>query len=151
MDEKMDAKKPSIYILNGPNLDQLGRRAPEIYGKQTLKDIEKACLEWGERHHVSIVFRQTNYEGQLIEWVHEAALNAQALVINAAGLTHTSVSLLDALLLLTIPIYEVHLSQIYKREPFRHFSYVSQSATGVIAGFGLWSYILALEASQKLS
>jgi 3-dehydroquinate dehydratase-2 len=139
------AAKP-IYALNGPNLNLLGHRQPQLYGAATLADIEAALRSRAERFGLRIEFRQTNYEGELIDWVHEARQNASAIVINAAGLTHTSVALLDALLAADLPIIEVHLTNIYKREPFRHHSYVSQAATGIICGMGAKGYELALDA-----
>lgn len=139
------AAKP-IYVLNGPNLNLLGRRQPQLYGAATLADIEGALRPRAERFGLRVEFRQTNYEGQLIDWVHEARENASAIIINAAGLTHTSVALLDALLAADLPIIEVHLTNIYKREPFRHHSYVSQAATGIICGMGAKGYELALDA-----
>lgn len=139
----------TIYILNGPNLNLLGQRQPEIYGTTTLADIEESCQKLVRAHEKHFVFRQTNHEGLLIDWIHEARTKATALILNAAGLTHTSVSLLDALLTLTIPVYEVHLTQPHRRENFRHTSFVSPAARGIIAGFGADGYIMALTAFFK--
>lgn len=139
-----------IYVLNGPNLNLLGVREPHIYGAQTLSDIEAALRLRAADLGVDIVFRQTNAEGVLIDWVQEARTEADALLINAGGLTHTSIALHDALKALTIPALEVHLSNPAAREAFRHVSYVATAARGVIAGLGAWSYVLALEASVRL-
>ena len=144
---------PVIYVLNGPNLNLLGVREPDIYGYETLADVqalcEKAAAE-APKGRAKIVFRQTNQEGELIDWVQEARTEASALVINPAGYGHTSVALLDALKMLAIPIIECHLSNPATREPFRHRTYVSLVATGVVAGFGSQSYELAVRAAVKL-
>ena len=138
-----------IYVLNGPNLNLLGSREPEIYGSDTLNEVRAAC----ERRagSTAIVFRQTNHEGELIDWVQEAGREASALVLNPAGYGHTSVALLDALRTLSIPIIECHLSNPAAREDFRQVSFVSLAAAGVISGFGLASYELAVEAAMRLS
>lgn len=138
-----------IYVLNGPNLNLLGSREPEVYGSDTLEDVRAAC----ERRAggSDIVFRQTNHEGELIDWVQEAGQKASALVLNPAGYGHTSVALLDALRTLSIPIVECHLSNPAAREEFRQVSFVSPVAAGVISGFGLASYELAVEAAMRLS
>lgn len=138
-----------IYILNGPNLNLLGTREPEIYGSDTLADIESACAERAKALGVEIVFRQTNHEGELIDWVQEARLKASALVLNPAGYGHTSVALHDALMSLDLAIVEVHLSQPAARESFRAQSYVSPVARGTISGFGKLSYLLGLEAAAS--
>lgn len=143
---------PVLYVLNGPNLNLLGVREPDIYGPETLADVQALC-ERAAANAVSgatVVFRQTNHEGELIDQVHEAREKASALVINAAGYTHTSVALLDALRTLTIPIVECHLSNPAARERFRHRSYVSPVATGIISGFGPRSYELAVKAALGL-
>ncbi|WP_374599953.1 type II 3-dehydroquinate dehydratase [Brevundimonas sp.] len=137
-----------IYVLNGPNLNLLGVREPDIYGHETLADIETLCVAAADG--AEIVFRQTNHEGELIDWVQEARDKASALVLNAAGYTHTSVALLDALKTLTIPIVECHLSNPAARERFRHRSYVSPVAAGIISGFGPISYELAVKAALGL-
>jgi 3-dehydroquinate dehydratase II len=139
-----------IYVLNGPNLNLLGTREPDIYGKDTLADIELACNARAMALGHTIVFHQSNHEGELIDWVHETRTQGAALILNAAAFTHTSIALHDALKTLTIPIIEVHLSNPHAREAFRHHSFVSGVAKGVIAGFGLTSYVLALEAAAKL-
>lgn len=140
---------PVLYVLNGPNLNLLGVREPHIYGRETLADIQAICEAAAEG--ATVVFRQSNREGELIDWVQEARTNASALVINPAGYGHTSVSLLDALKALTIPVVECHLSNPAAREEFRRHSYVSLAATGVIAGFGAQSYELAVKAALRLA
>ncbi|MFM7083826.1 MAG: type II 3-dehydroquinate dehydratase [Hyphomicrobium sp.] len=139
-----------IYILNGPNLNLLGHREPEIYGSDTLNDIEKRLSKIATALKLEFTFRQTNSEGELIDWVQEAKNSGSAIIINAAGLTHTSVALLDALNASQLPIVEVHLSNIFRRESFRNHSYVSLSAIGIICGFGAMSYELALNAVSKI-
>jgi 3-dehydroquinate dehydratase-2 len=139
-----------IYMLSGPNLNLLGSREPHIYGTTTLVDIESACAARAAALGHTIVFRQTNHEGELIDWVQEARDAASALVLNPAGYGHTSIALLDALKMLSIPIIECHLSNPAAREDFRHSTYVSLAATGVVSGFGAHSYELALEAAAGL-
>lgn len=134
----------TIFILNGPNLNLLGKRQPEIYGRETLADIEARCRGLGQELGLAADFRQSNAEGELIDWIHEARESAAGLVINPAALTHTSVAILDALKTFDGPIIEVHISNVHQREPFRHHSYVSLAATGVIAGLGTHGYLLAL-------
>lgn len=136
----------TVYILNGPNLNMLGTREPEVYGHETLNDIEKLCREAGKGLKLDIEFRQSNHEGVLVDWIQEAGKEGAGLIINAGAYTHTSVALLDALKTLSIPVIEVHLSNIYAREPFRHNSYISPAATGIICGFGPKGYQLAIEA-----
>lgn len=140
----------TVYILNGPNLNMLGTRQPEIYGRETLADIEATCRRHAAGLGLSAEFRQTNHEGQLVDWVQEARATAQAIVVNAGAYTHTSIALLDALLACDVPIVEVHLSNIHRRESFRHHSYVSQAARGLICGFGSHGYILALDAVARI-
>jgi len=140
---------PVLYVLNGPNLNLLGTREPEIYGRETLADVQALCERAADG--ASVVFRQTNHEGELIDWVQEARENASALVINPAGYGHTSVALLDALKTLAIPVVECHLSNPAARERFRHRSYVSPVAAGVITGFGPLSYELAVKAALSLA
>jgi 3-dehydroquinate dehydratase II len=139
-----------IFILNGPNLNLLGVREPEIYGRETLADIEAACRRFGGKRSLEIEFRQTNHEGVLIDWVQEARDQAAAIILNPAGFTTTSISLLDALKMFEGPIIEVHLSNIHRRESFRHRSYVSLAATGVICGLGSHGYLVALDAVAVL-
>ncbi len=134
-----------VYVLNGPNLNLLGTREPEIYGGATLADAEKLCRATAERYGLAVDFRQSNHEGEIVDWIHEAgAEKAAGLVINPAGYTHTSVAILDALLALAAPVVEVHVSNIHAREPFRRRSYVSQAARAVICGFGIDGYALAI-------
>jgi 3-dehydroquinate dehydratase-2 len=135
---------PLILVLNGPNLNMLGTREPEIYGSHTLDDLETLCAETAEGLGLAIECRQTNLEGELITWVQEARERAAGVIINPAGYSHTSIALMDALLALDIPVIEVHLSNIHRREEFRHHSYVSRAATGVICGLGIAGYRLAL-------
>ncbi len=139
-----------IYVLSGPNLNLLGVREPEIYGRDTLADIETRCVARVKDRGLTLVFRQSNHEGQLIDWVQEARESASALILNPAGYGHTSVALLDALKTLSIPIIECHLSNPAARETFRHKTYVSLAATGVVSGFGAASYELAVEAAAGL-
>ena len=139
------SKARKIYVLNGPNLNLLGDREPNIYGNVSLKDIEKSLSSYGKENNSEIHFKQTNHEGELIEFVHEASKKANAIIINPAGYSHTSVALLDALLTVKIPIIEVHISNIFKREDFRHNSYVSKAAIGVISGLGIEGYLYALK------
>jgi 3-dehydroquinate dehydratase-2 len=139
-----------IFVLNGPNLNMLGKREPGIYGKATLAEIEAECREAGRRLGLAVDFRQTHQEGTLIDWVQAAAGAAKGIVINPGAFTHTSIALHDALKAAGVPTIEVHLSNIFAREPFRHHSYVSPVAAGVICGLGPVGYILALEAMQTL-
>ncbi len=135
-----------IFILNGPNLNLIGEREPEIYGKETLADIELGLRQQAGLSGLEIDFRQTNHEGELVGWIQEARHSACALILNAGAYTHTSIAILDALRALSLPVIEVHLSNIFKREAFRHRSFVSPAATGMICGFGPRSYHLALSA-----
>ena len=141
--------KKIIYILNGPNLNLLGEREPEIYGSESIDDIQKLTEQYAKSKNADIIFKQTNHEGELIEMIHDARKKSDGLIINPAGYTHTSVAIYDALLSLDIPIIEVHISNIYKREKFRHSSYVSMAANSVISGFGIDGYIFALESMLK--
>jgi 3-dehydroquinate dehydratase-2 len=139
-----------IYILNGPNLNLLGKREPEIYGRDTLADIEDACASLAKQLGHTIDFRQSNIEGELITWIQEADKNGVGVILNAASYTHTSVGLFDAILAVDVPVIEVHLSNPYKRETFRHKSFVSPAAAGVICGFGAQGYRLAVEAMADI-
>jgi 3-dehydroquinate dehydratase II len=139
-----------VFILNGPNLNMLGTREPDIYGHATLPGIDAACRSKAADLSLAIDFRQTNVEGELVGWIQEAQKSASAIIINAAAYTHTSVALHDALRTVDLPVVEVHLSNVYKREPFRHHSYISPVAHGVICGFGAHSYMLALDAIATL-
>ena len=141
---------PVVFILNGPNLNLLGVRDPSIYGRDTLGDIEERCTARAAALSLEIDFRQTNHEGQLVDWIQEARESADGIVLNAGALTHTSVALLDALSAAGLPVIEVHLSNIFRRESFRHHSYVSLAANGVICGLGAQGYELALDAIASL-
>jgi 3-dehydroquinate dehydratase-2 len=140
-----------VFVLNGPNLNLLGTRESEIYGRETLADIEAATRRHAAKLGLGVEFRQTNAEAELIGWVHEAQrTSAGGIAINAGALTHTSIAVLDALKAFSGPIVEVHLSNVYRRESFRHHSFVSQAASGVICGFGSFGYLLALDALARL-
>jgi 3-dehydroquinate dehydratase-2 len=146
---KIMAKR--VLVLNGPNLNMLGTREPEIYGAQTLGDIEKLCQSTGQALGLKVDFRQSNHEGELVTWIQDARKTADAIVINPAAYSHTSVAIHDALKAAGLPVAEVHLSNIHHREAFRHHSYVSAVAYGVICGFGALGYTMALQAlSEKL-
>ncbi|MGE3143733.1 MAG: type II 3-dehydroquinate dehydratase, partial [Hyphomonadaceae bacterium] len=136
-----------LYILNGPNHNLLGEREPAIYGRATLANIEKMCAARAQALGGAIIFRQTQREGELVEWLHEAREKACAVILNAGAYTHTSVALYDAIKAIAVPVIEVHLSNPHAREAFRHVSYISPGAKGVIAGFGAQSYVLAVEAA----
>ena len=141
----------TIYVLNGPNLNLLGLREPEIYGSDTLDDIAGRLEDRARPLGITIDMRQSNHEGHLIDWLHEAsAVGAKAVLLNPGGFTHTSVALLDAIKSIKVPVIEVHLSNPHAREPFRHKSYVGMAARGTIAGFGANSYLLALDAAAGL-
>ncbi len=143
------AAKP-VLVLNGPNLNMLGKRQPQIYGRETLADIEKACRAEAQRLGIAVEFTQSNHEGVLVDRIQAAREANCGIVINAGAYTHTSVALLDALNAAELPVVEVHLSNIYKRESFRHHSYISPAAVGVIAGLGSHGYLLALQALSRL-
>ena len=140
----------AILVLNGPNLNLLGVREPKTYGSETLADIEEACLERAAALDLALDFRQSNHEGQLVDWIQEARESADGIILNAGAYTHTSIAILDALRACELPIIEVHLSNIFAREAYRHHSYISGVARGVICGFGAQSYILALDAIAYL-
>jgi len=140
----------TIYILNGPNLNLLGKRQPEIYGSDTLADVEATCAALGADLGLSVKLMQSNHEGEIVEMIHEARENAAGIIINPAAYTHTSVAILDALHTFEGPVLEVHISNVHKREAFRHHSYVSQRADGVIAGFGVEGYALAMRRMGSL-
>lgn len=139
----------TILILNGPNLNLLGTREPDVYGAATLGDVEASCHEHGKQIGVSIDFRQTNHEGELVSWIQQARDGADAIVINAGAYTHTSVAVHDALKSTGLPIIELHISNVYKRESFRHKSYISSVADGVMCGFGTHGYVLAIQAAVQ--
>ncbi len=142
--------RPKVLILNGPNLNLLGSREPEVYGRTTLAEIEAACHSRAANFGLEVDFRQSNHEGELIDWIQQARGECAALILNAAAYTHTSVAILDALSAFSRPIIEVHLSNIFRRESFRHHSFVSTVAHGVVCGFGSFGYELALEAAARL-
>lgn len=135
-----------IFVLNGPNLNLLGSREPEVYGKETLEDLRARCEKKAASLGLTVEFRQSNHEGELVAWIQEARTDAAGLIVNAGALTHTSIAMLDALLACTIPAVEVHLSNIFAREPFRHHSYLSRAVKGVICGLGPQGYEFAIEA-----
>jgi 3-dehydroquinate dehydratase-2 len=140
----------TIYLLNGPNLNLLGSREPHIYGSETLAEVEAACRTLAAQLHLELDCRQSNAEHELINWIQEARGSAAGMIINPAALTHTSVAILDALSACEFPIIEVHISNIHRREAFRHHSYVSKAAAGVIAGFGTQGYLFALQRLAQL-
>jgi 3-dehydroquinate dehydratase II len=143
----MPMKKP-IYVLNGPNLNRLGKREPEIYGATTLAEVEASCR--AEAEDQAIEFRQTNSEAQMIDWIHEAIDEGSGIVINPAAFTFTSIAILDALKMFPGPIIELHITNIHRREPYYHHSYVSKVATGVIAGMGTNGYRMAVRALRNM-
>ena len=140
----------TVYVINGPNLNLLGKREPDIYGHESLADVEAQCRALAAELALSIEFRQSNAESQIIDWIHEARESAAAIVINPGAFTHTSIAIMDALNACKCPIFEVHISNVHRRESFRHHSYVSLAATGVMAGFGTHGYSLALRHTAQL-
>ena len=140
------AQAPRVLILNGPNLNLLGTREPEIYGSTTLDQIEAECRGHGAERGLKVECRQSNGEGELVDWIQAARGNFDALILNPGAYTHTSIAILDALLAVGLPVVEVHLSNIHRREDFRGHSYVSKAALGTIAGFGKAGYVMALDA-----
>ncbi|WP_322046298.1 type II 3-dehydroquinate dehydratase [Paraburkholderia sp. J67] len=141
---------PSVLVLNGPNLNLLGTREPAVYGSETLDDVARMCREAGQRLNLEIDFRQSNAEHQLIDWLHESRTTVDGIVINPAAYTHTSVALADALSAIAKPVIEVHISNVHQREAFRHHSFVSAVASGIIVGCGTQGYVLALERMATL-
>lgn len=139
-----------ILILNGPNLNLLGQREPDIYGQTTLAEIEAACQKEADALGLSVEMRQTNHEGEMLEWIHQARGGASGLIINAGAWTHSSVALHDALMAFEPPIIELHISNVFTRERFRHHSYLSAAATAVMCGFGAQGYMLALRGMKQL-
>jgi 3-dehydroquinate dehydratase-2 len=139
-----------IYVLNGPNLNLLGSREPEVYGTESLEDIRARCEQKAAKLGFAIEFRQSNHEGELVAWIQEARHKAAGLIVNAGAFTHTSIAMLDALLATEIPCVEVHLSNIFRRESFRHTSFISKGVKGVICGFGALSYELGIQAVAAL-
>lgn len=144
-------ERPEILILNGPNLNMLGVREPAIYGSQTLVDIEEMCVERAELLGLGVDFRQSNYEGELVTIIQKARDDHDGIILNAGAYTHTSVAIHDALSLTDLPVIELHLSNVFKRESFRHHSYISDVAVGVICGFGAKGYLVALDAMAELT
>ena len=144
------SERRTVYVLNGPNLDLLGRRDPATYGHATLADVEKLCLEEAERLDLDLVFRQSNHEGELIDWIHEAFEAGAAVVGNFAGYTHTSIAIMDALDVVEAPVVEVHISDIHAREEFRHHSYVALVADDAVVGQGVDGYAIALRRVAEL-
>jgi len=135
----------TVYVLNGPNLNLLGTREPDIYGRATLGDVEKLCRTAAKQHGLAVVFRQSNHEGEIVDWIQEArSKKAAGIIINPAGYTTTSIAILDALLAADAPVIEVHISNIHARESFRRRSYISQTARAVVCGFGIQGYSLAI-------
>ena len=142
----------TVYVLNGPNLNLLGTREPKTYGRATLKDVEKLVRETARRHKLAVEFRQSNHEGDLIDWIHEAgAKKAAGIIINPGGYTHTSVSLRDAVAAVSVPVIEVHISNIYAREGFRHHSHIAPVAKATLAGLGIAGYALAIDGLAALA
>ena len=142
--------KKSILILNGPNLNMLGSREPEVYGKETLADIHRLCDKVASKLDLTVDFRNSNSEGTLVDWIQASEDKHSAILLNAGAYSHTSIAILDALRTINIPVIEVHLSNIFQREDYRHNSYVSKAADGVICGFGGQGYELAINAAAKL-
>ena len=135
----------TVYVLNGPNLNLLGRREPKVYGRATLKDVEALCRKTAAAHKMEIDFRQSNHEGELVDWIQEAdAKKAVGIALNPGGYTHTSVAIHDAIKAVSVPVIEVHVSNIHARESFRHVSYVSPVARAIVCGFGVTGYALAI-------
>jgi 3-dehydroquinate dehydratase-2 len=143
------AKPKKILVLNGPNLNLLGKRQPEIYGKATLAEIEQKVRALAQELRVEVDFRQSNSEGELVTWIQQAVGKFGAILINPAAYTHTSLAMRDAISAVGIPVIEIHLSNIHKREPFRHHSFIAEVAVGQIVGFGLQSYLLGLKAAVE--
>ena len=142
--------KYKIIVINGPNLNLLGEREKEKYGSISLKDIESDCLKYAKKNDIELSFMQSNVEGDIVNLIQDCRNKYSGIIINAAGYTHTSVSILDALKILKIPIIELHITNIYNREEFRHKSLISKAATGIICGFGAKGYTMALEAMKRI-
>jgi 3-dehydroquinate dehydratase-2 len=135
----------TVYVLNGPNLNLLGTREPQTYGRSTLKDVETLARDAAQLYQLEVDFRQTNHEGELVDWIHEAqAKQAAGIVLNAGGYTHSSVAIRDAVAAVKVPVIEVHISNIFAREDFRHFSHIAPVARGTLCGFGINGYALAI-------
>jgi 3-dehydroquinate dehydratase-2 len=144
------SKTLPIYILNGPNLNLLGTREPEVYGYTTLPQIEKMCAAQAASHGLSITLRQSNHEGEIVDQIQEARTGSCAVIINPAGYGHTSIAILDSIQMLKVPVMEVHLSNIHRREPYRGHSYVSKGATGIVMGLGAQGYLRAIDAIAEI-
>ena len=144
------SKTLPIYILNGPNLNLLGTREPEVYGYTTLAQVEQMCAKQAASHGLSITFRQSNHEGEIVEQIQEARTGGCAVIINPAGYGHTSIAILDSIQMLKVPVIEVHLSNIHRREPYRNHSYVSKAATGIVMGLGAQGYLRAIDAVAEI-
>ncbi len=142
--------KNKVIVINGPNLNLLGEREKEKYGNVSLKDIEVDCLKYAKKNDIDLTFKQSNVEGEIVDLIQDSRDKYSGLIINAAGYTHTSVSIRDALMILKIPIVELHITNIYNREEFRHKSLISKTATGIICGFGVSGYIMALDAMKNI-
>ena len=139
-----------LLLVNGPNLNQLGSREPDIYGRETLPDIEKKCKAEAKKRGLALDAFQSNHEGELVDAIQKAGKECAGIIINAGAYTHTSIAIMDALLAVKIPVIEAHMSNIFRREEFRHASYISKAAKGIICGFGSHSYVLAIEAMAEL-
>lgn len=139
-----------VYFLNGPNANLYGHTSKDVYGAETFEDLGRRCRRAAKKAGIALQFRQSNAEGEIIDWIQEAAKKADGVIINGAGLTYTSIAILDALLAFPGPVVEVHMSNIHRREPFRHHSYISKAATGIVAGLGADGYELAVEAMARL-
>lgn len=144
-------KPPNIWVLNGPNLNLLGRREPEVYGRSTLPEIQERCEKVAVELGYGIDFRQTNHEGELVDWIQQVPADACGLVLNAGAYTHTSVAIHDALRAVAVPVVELHLTNVFAREAFRHTSHISSAATGLICGFGPIGYVCAIRVLADLS
>ena len=140
----------SIYVLNGPNLNLLGQRQPDVYGRNTLADVEALCRRRAQRYELEVTFRQSNHEGDVVDWLQEARQHACGVIINPGAFTHTSIAILDAIIATELPVIEVHISNIHAREEFRRHSYVSTVAKAVLCGFGIEGYGLAIDGLAAL-
>src|SRR5215217_4909029 len=142
----------SVYVLNGPNLNLLGTREPQTYGRATLQHVERLCRDTAKQHKLDIEFRQSNHEGELVDWVHEAGANkAVGIVLNAGGYTHSSIAIRDAVAAVQVPVIEVHISNIFAREDFRHHSHIAPVAKGTLCGFGVNGYALAIDGLAAMA
>jgi len=142
----------SVYVLNGPNLNLLGTREPQTYGRATLQEVERLCRDAAKHHKLDVEFRQSNHEGELVDWIHEAAAKkATGIVLNAGGYTHSSIAIRDAVAAVQVPVVEVHISNIFAREDFRHHSHIAPVAKGTLAGFGVNGYALAIDGLAAMA